>query len=301
MQDIVLNQVGFLPEMQKTAIFRGGCADNEFEVVDALCGTVIFTGKIGEERYDTYSGENVRCGDLSPLAAEGCYFIRTSSGGRSYCFKIAEDIYSDLMTDSIRMMYMQRCGTELDHKHAGIFAHKPCHMGKAYLYGTDICTDVSGGWHDAGDYGRYTVAAALTAAEMMIAYRVYPQLFSDDTRIPESGNGIPDILDEVRYGLDWLFKMQDSSGGVYHKVTYPICENICTARLFFLRAHSPAVRLFSSAISAYRLCLLRNRKDKNGHRTNASRGEFHAFRNAEVRCAGTAFLLRLFHSPARPR
>lgn len=219
MQDIVLNQIGFLPEMQKTAIFRGGCADNEFEVVDALCGAVIFTGKIGEEKYDPYSGENVRCGDLSPLAAEGCYFIRTSSGGRSYCFKIAEDIYNDLMTDSIRMMYMQRCGTELDHKHAGIFAHKPCHTGKAYLYGTDICADVSGGWHDAGDYGRYTVAAALTAAEMMTAYQVSPQLFSDNTCIPESGNGIPDILDEVRYGLDWLFKMQDSSGGVYHKVT----------------------------------------------------------------------------------
>lgn len=155
----------------------------------------------------------------SSAAAEGCYYIRTESGERSHCFKISQNVYDSLINDAVRMMYMQRCGTELAEKYAGIFAHKACHTERAYLYGTDISADVSGGWHDAGDYGRYTVAAALTAAEMMLAYEACPQLFPDDTNIPESGNGIPDILDEVRYGLDWLFKMQDSSGGVYHKVT----------------------------------------------------------------------------------
>ncbi|MDY4588192.1 MAG: glycoside hydrolase family 9 protein [Oscillospiraceae bacterium] len=219
MQNIVLDQVGFLPGMQKSVIFRGECRDDEFEVVNALDDMAVFTGKIGEAKFDPYSGENVRCGDFSAVTKAGCYYIRTLSCGRSYSFTIAQDVYNDLVSDMVRMMYLQRCGTALDDKHAGIYAHIPCHTEKAYLYGTDVGKDVSGGWHDAGDYGRYTVAAALTAAEMMLAYEAFPNLFSDETNIPESGNGIPDILDEVRYGLDWLFKMQDISGGVYHKVT----------------------------------------------------------------------------------
>ena len=219
MQNIVVNQVGFLPEMKKTAVFGSKCRDNEFEVVNSSDDRAVYTGKIGAEKYDPYSGENVRCGDFSAVAQEGCYYIRTLSCGKSHSFTIAQDVYNNLITDMVRMMYLQRCGTALDEKHAGVFAHTPCHTEMAYVYGTNIGIDVSGGWHDAGDYGRYTVAAALTAAEMMLAYEANPELFSGETNIPESGNGIPDILNEVKYGLDWLFKMQDSSGGVYHKVT----------------------------------------------------------------------------------
>lgn len=205
--------------MQKTVIFSGECRDDEFEVVNALYDKAVFTGKIGAVKYDPYCGKKVRCGDFSGVTETGCYYIRTLSCGKSYSFTIAQDVYNDLITDMVRMMYLQRCGTALDKKYAGIFAHIPCHTDMAFLYGTNVGRDVSGGWHDAGDYGRYTVAAALTAAEMMLAYETIPELFSDDTNIPESANGIPDILDEVKYGLDWLFKMQDSSGGVYHKAT----------------------------------------------------------------------------------
>ena len=218
MQKIILDQIGYLPSMQKSAVFRGISTDSEFQVIDLQNGEAVYTGKAGIGKYDKYSGETVCCGDFSELTAEGSYYI-TVSGERSHNFTISDNVYNDFITDAVRMMYMQRCGAELDEKYAGIFAHKLCHTDKAFLYGADTCVDVSGGWLDAGDYGRYTVAAALTAAEMMLAYEACPQLFSDDTSIPESGNGIPDILDEARYGLDWLFKMQDSSGGVYHKVT----------------------------------------------------------------------------------
>jgi endoglucanase len=78
---------------------------------------------------------------------------------------------------------------------------------------------VSGGWHDAGDYGRYVVAGAVAAADLLEAYEDF-EVAADDMGIPESGNGIPDILDEAKYELDWMLKMQDEeSGGVYHKVT----------------------------------------------------------------------------------
>lgn len=218
MQKILLNQIGFLSNMQKLAVFSGIKTGSEFRIIDNKNDKVVYIGAVGAERFDHNTGETVCCGDFSELTAEGSYYI-VVSGERSHNFTISDNVYNDIMTDAVRMMYMQRCGTALDEKYAGIFAHKSCHTEHAYLYGTDTSVDVSGGWHDAGDYGRYTVAAALTAAEMMLAYEACPQLFSDDTNIPESKNGIPDILDEVRYGLDWLFKMQDSSGGVYHKVT----------------------------------------------------------------------------------
>jgi endoglucanase len=119
------------------------------------------------------------------------------------------------------MLYKQRCGTEVTADIAGEFAHPVCHDTKALIYGTNSYIDVSGGWHDAGDYGRYVVAGATTVADLLLAYEDFPELWAaDDLGIPESGNGIPDILDEAAYELNWMLKMQDpSTGGVYHKVT----------------------------------------------------------------------------------
>lgn len=94
-------------------------------------------------------------------------------------------------------------------------------MQEATIYGDTSGTkvDVSGGWHDAGDYGRYIVSGAKTVQDLFLAYEDYGQT-ADDLGIPESGNKTPDLLDEARYELDWMLKMQDAaSGGVYHKVT----------------------------------------------------------------------------------
>lgn len=115
------------------------------------------------------------------------------------------------------MLYLQRCGTKVEDDK---FGHPSCHDSIATIYKTDQKIDVSGGWHDAGDYGRYVVAAAKAVADLMYAYEANPEIYSDNIGIPESGNGTPDILDEVRYELEWMLKMQDKSdGGVYHKVT----------------------------------------------------------------------------------
>ena len=117
------------------------------------------------------------------------------------------------------MLYLQRCGAEVEE---GVFSHPACHNTEAVIYGTSEKIDVTGGWHDAGDYGRYVVPGAKAVADLLFAYEAAPELYSDDIGIPESGNGIPDILDEVRYELEWMLKMQSESGGVYHKVT---CQN----------------------------------------------------------------------------
>lgn len=137
---------------------------------------------------------------------------------------IPSTLISDLLLKTVHMFYLQRCGIALQQEYAGDFAHPVCHAALSRIYGSDKKTDVTGGWHDAGDYGRYTVPAAKAAADLLLAYEAAPGLFADDTGIPESGNGVPDILDEARWGIEWMLKMIRPDGAAHHKVT---CADFC--------------------------------------------------------------------------
>jgi len=218
-RDINVNQIGYRAGDSKRAVVRDTKAGSAFEVVDAKTGKVVYSGKLSEESRFGSSGDIVCYADFTELTHTGRYFVRTEENGESFEFNISDDLYDDAFDSICRMLYLQRCGMDIDKKYAGDFAHKACHTELATIYGTDKEIEVSGGWHDAGDYGRYTVPAAKTVADLMLAYENYPNEFTDDTGIPESGNGVPDILDEARYELEWLLKMQAEDGGVYHKVT----------------------------------------------------------------------------------
>ena len=220
---VIINQVGYLPNDTKQVVFRGENFDEKFKVVNADTNEVVFEGTVGETKQNVSASENICVGDFSELTAEGNYKIMSHTMGESYPFKIADDVYKDAFRDAVRFFYLQRCGEEVPEAYGGKWAHPQCHTQKAVLYGTETEIDVSGGWHDAGDYGRYVVATSVAAADLLLAYKAYPEAFGDDTNIPESGNGVPDVLDEVRGQLNWLFKMQNpENGGVYHKVT---CRN----------------------------------------------------------------------------
>jgi endoglucanase len=215
---ILFNQIGCLPSVEKAAFFRDNALCESFEVLDAS-GNIVYTGKLSAPINDPASGDTVSSGDFSALTKEGTYRLR-ANGQESAPFVIGEIIYGNCFRDVVRFFYYQRCGMELTKDLAGAFAHGACHTGLAAVYGAKETRDVSGGWHDAGDYGRYAVPAAKAAADLLLAYEANSSLFGDDFVIPESGNGIPDVLDEVRYELVWLLKMQDDkTGGVYHKVT----------------------------------------------------------------------------------
>lgn len=212
---ILTNQVGFRINDKKTAVVREDGGD-EFAVHDAETDEVVFTGTLGDPIENTSANETDRIADFSDLADEGTYYITCGDLDASYPFVIAQNPYSELMNSAIRMFYLQRCGTEVVDD---TFGHKACHDSYATLYGTNETVYITGGWHDAGDYGRYTVAGAKAVADLMYAYLVNPDLFTDSVGIPESGNGIPDILDETRYELEWMLQMQAPDGGVYHKIT----------------------------------------------------------------------------------
>ncbi|MFD2877396.1 glycoside hydrolase family 9 protein [Paenibacillus rhizoplanae] len=99
--------------------------------------------------------------------------------------------------------------------------HKACHLAEGTVIGQPgLRQDSSGGWHDAGDYGKYSGPGAKAVADLLLAWELYPAAFAGVHTLPESDGSLLDVLLECTVELDWLFKMQESgSGGVYHKLT----------------------------------------------------------------------------------
>lgn len=222
--DVNCNQVGFLPEARKTAVSKVSAAGDKFDVVDDKSGSVVYSGTFGAPIKSKASDEEICQADFSDFKTPGTYRVVLADGTSSHPFEIGATIYDDLLRDSFLFLYSQRCGMEITKDLAGNFAHPECHMGDAEIYGTNKTKKVVGGWHDAGDYGRYIVAGAVTVADLFDAYEdaadIWNTAAGDSVGIPESGNGVPDILDEAKYEVDWMLMMQDeASGGVYHKIS----------------------------------------------------------------------------------
>ncbi|ACL76568.1 glycoside hydrolase family 9 protein [Ruminiclostridium cellulolyticum] len=226
--DVHVNQLGYKTLSKKIAVIKGQY--KKFQVVDSKTGVAVLTGDLTGNPKDESSGDTVCYADFSKITVPGKYFISISGLGKSYDFLIDDNVYSKLGDAMLKALCYQRCGTALTPDFAGEYSHAECHKTLAKFYNDETREiDVSGGWHDAGDYGRYVVPATVTVAGLLLAYEFYPQVFTDAVRIPESGNKIPDVLDEAKYGIEWLLKMQDSeSGGVYHKVTSRVFPEMTT-------------------------------------------------------------------------
>ena len=220
---IKTNQLGYKPDDTKIFVSKLNKEITTYNILDATTKEVVYTGTFTDEFTNSKSGDGAqRKADFSDLTTPGTYIVSIDGIGESYEFTISEDVYDNIYKDVVRMLYLQRCGCALDSELAGDFAHEACHMQETTIYGTDTVIDVTGGWHDAGDYGRYVVPGAKTIMDLFMAYEQTEDAQSDNLDIPESGNGVPDLLDEARYELEWMFKMQAEDGGVYHKVT---CAN----------------------------------------------------------------------------
>jgi endoglucanase len=214
---IAVNQIGYPARAAKIACFTKA---GEFRVVDAATGETVFTGRTGEARPDANSGVSVAHGDFTGLTAPGRYRIEMD-GQSSAGFEISERPYDELHRGLLKAFYYFRCGMDLVPEYAGPWTHGACHRRSAAVYGEPgRRVDGSGGWHDAGDYGKYTVPAAKAVADLLLAYECYPEAFRRPVPIPETDGRMPDVLHECRYELDFLFRMQDErTGGVHHKLT----------------------------------------------------------------------------------
>ncbi len=218
---VFINQVGYLPDQQKWIVASKG--GDEFTIVNEDTKEVVFRGKL-ESFDDQTSDRDVLRGEFTPVKKPGKYHAEVKGAGSSYVFSIGNDVYDNLLKDSLRFYFIQRCGIALQDQETGI-RHPVCHSEDAYIAREDGFhkkmdkVNSTGGWHDAGDYGKYSTTTAVTVAQLLTVFELWPEKFSDgQLNIPESGNKIPDILDEAKYGLDWLLTMQRPDGAVYHKI-----------------------------------------------------------------------------------
>ena len=166
---------------------------------------------------DPASGDAVTVLDLGVLE-EGIYTLERGADRRRLSVKPAA--WNAVTHALIKGLYYQRCGCGLLPEHAGLWAHPPCHTAQATDWeDRGVRRKVTGGWHDAGDYGKYVAPGAVAAAHLLYAWKLFPQGCSGDLNIPETGSGVPDILSEARFELEWILQMQRSDGSFHHKLT----------------------------------------------------------------------------------
>ncbi|MBR4096855.1 MAG: glycoside hydrolase family 9 protein [Oscillospiraceae bacterium] len=216
---IILNQVGYISNQVKTAVYAGSA--DSFQIVDAKTGKTMFSGLLRSTVYDKASGDTVSLIDFSTFNKRGKYYIRIGLK-KSLPFVISDNPYNELKKGLLKGLYYNRCG-KLDKRFAGDYAHKSCHSDLVpFFENPSRRIDVSGGWHDSGGYGKFSVCTSVALGHLLYAYKLFPESFAEETGIPESGNGVPDILNECRVGLEWLLKMQTRDGGIHHKVVWQI-------------------------------------------------------------------------------
>jgi endoglucanase len=214
-----VNQLGYLPDEKKyfCVVSDVASAGDTFHILDSSNVTV-FSGTIsGTPVNDTAStGENVWRVDFSGLNIPGNYTVKINNKV-SYQFKVEDDVYNNLFKDALRCFYLIRCGLAENDPVTGI--NRPaCHLNDAKIRAGSGSIDATGGWHNACDKGKFVNETAISIASMLWLYELRGDVLKDlNNNIPESGNGISDLLNEARWGLNWLLKMLRTDGTVYHK------------------------------------------------------------------------------------
>jgi len=222
---IFLNQLGYSPSGAKQATVRlSDATRREFQVRSVTQDDVVFKGRLGRTVSDAASGDQTSVADFSALRTTGVYRLQVD-GLRGDPFPIAARPYAAALRQAMRGFYGQRCGCAVDL--GGGYKHPVCHVEGAYHATSGKSGPIAnhGGWHDAGDYGRYVVNSGISTGTLLWAWELYPQALRRlSLDIPESGGKLPDYLAEVRWNLEWMLSLQDADGGVWHKQT---SEHFC--------------------------------------------------------------------------
>jgi endoglucanase len=235
---IVVDQFGYRTKDQKVAVIRSPqtgydssatfTPGTKYSVVSKSTGKSVKDGEPAAWNggaTDTSSGDKVWWFDFSDVTAPGTYTVVDNDKNlRSVEFEIDDNVYRSVLRHAVRMYYYQRADIAKTAAYAGAdWTDSVCLMGSgqdseahAWTAKTDdsLVRDLHGGWFDAGDTNRYTAWAAGTVITLLHAFEENPSAFGDDYNIPESGNGIPDLLDEVKYAIDWVVRMQNTDGSL---------------------------------------------------------------------------------------
>jgi endoglucanase len=226
---IRLNQIGFYPDAHKVAVITENIS-GDYVVKSVTSGAIVFKSTLSAPRKSVISGKFTRIADFSSVTGEGLYELELPGTGDSYSFEIKPKVFTNLTKALIKGFYFQRMSTALTPQYAGKWSRAEGHPDNQVIVhpaaasparpaGTII--SCPRGWYDAGDYNKYIVNSGITMGTLLSLYEDFPAFF-DTLRIniPESGNGAPDLLNEIVWNLRWMLTMQDPhDGGVYNKVT----------------------------------------------------------------------------------
>ena len=240
--EIAANQLGYFAKRDKRATVITDSDEQEEFYLKNESGETVYTGQTVKFGYDEDSGDDVQVVDFSDFTDTGKYYIETKSGKKSRTFDIYDsaDSYSAMLYDGLNYYYQNRSAIEI--KEDYITSGDKASLARAAGHTTDNATieqtwgysassgtqEVSGGWYDAGDHGKYVVNGGLSVWLLQNIYeraklKGDTKAFDDGAMaIPENNNSYPDILDEARYEMEWMLKMivadGDCKGMVYHKV-----------------------------------------------------------------------------------
>jgi endoglucanase len=219
--NVKLDQVGYPTDAPKIAMVS--VPARTFQVKRAADNVIVLRGDLGPGATDANSGDLDEAADFSSFRTSGTYYLDVPGVGRSWTFSIGPNVFSRTFYLAMRAFYGQRCGiaVNLGPEFPG-YAHAACHLKGGFhpSSGKEGQRDNVGGWHDAGDYGRYMVNSGIATGTLLWAWEMFGSKLRDiKLNIPESGNGTPDILNEIRWNLEWMLKMQDRDGGAWHKQT----------------------------------------------------------------------------------
>jgi endoglucanase len=214
---IRINQLGYKPQSKKIAVWCAKDSENitTFSIVDSASRKTVFTNKA--KRFGSYGPfSNTARLDFSLLQKNGVYMIKAGKTISAY-FRIGPNVYKGTADFCLRYMRQQRCGFNP-------FLKDSCHTHDGYTVygpmpdGTHI--DVTGGWHDASDYLQYVTTSANATYHLMMAYRDFPNAFTDekDANGLDGKNDISDVMDEAKWGLDWLVKMNPSADIMFNQI-----------------------------------------------------------------------------------
>ncbi|MBO4984292.1 MAG: glycoside hydrolase family 9 protein [Bacteroides sp.] len=215
---IRINQLGYLPQSIKVAVFMSeeGTNVKEYALVDAFTGETVRTFSTPKATGAMGGMKSTYRLDFSDFTTSGTYYLKAGKT-TSPRFAINAQVYNGTADFLLNYMRQQRCGynpftKDSCHVHDGYILYHPTKTGQHI--------DVRGGWHDATDYLQYTTTSANAVYQMMFAYQQNPEAFGDayDKDGHPGANGIPDIVDEIKWGMDWLCRMNPEPGELYNQI-----------------------------------------------------------------------------------
>ena len=251
------NQLGYGQATKKILVYKStNAASVEFR--DLASGKAVLSAPLSAPAVWEYSGESVQKADFSAITKPGVYVAYINGERISDNIVVQNNVYEEMFKASLKWFYYQRASTALPASYAGKWARPAGHPDTSVYFYPESEKQISSpkGWYDAGDYGKYIVNSGITVFTLMEFYEHYEaQLKKLSINIPESKSKTPDILEEVRWNLDWMLTMQDpEDGGVYHKLTTArfsghIMPNDDVAKRYVVAKTTPAALNFAAVMA----------------------------------------------------